>query len=168
MLTGSVVSSSQGDPRSTHDIDFIVNLSVGAVRLLVEAFPPPRYYFDEVALRQAVEHRDMANLVEVDTGLRVDLWILKDAPFDQTRFARRVKWDLGAIHAFVSRPEDTILQKLRWAEMSGGSEKQFNDARGVYELQFATLDFPYMERWVPLLGIDALWARLKAESEPLR
>src|SRR4051794_10856295 len=95
MLTGSIVSSAQGDPRSTHDIDFIVNLQPAAVRALVEAFPPPQYYFDELAVREALERRDMVNLVEVETGHKVDFWMLTDDPFDQCRFSRRVKWDLG-------------------------------------------------------------------------
>jgi hypothetical protein len=134
MLTGSIVSSSQGDPRSTHDIDLIVNLQSTAVRSLVEAFPAPAYYLDELSVREAIQRRDMANLMEVQTGLKVDFWILKDEPFDQNRFARRMKSNLGGVFAFVSRAEDTILQKLRWAEMSGGSEKQFADAKGVYEV----------------------------------
>jgi len=35
---------------------------------------------------------------------------------------------------WVSSPEDTILAKLRWANLSGGSEKQFIDALRVYEV----------------------------------
>lgn len=39
MVTGSVVSSLQGEPRSTHDIDLLVSLDVTAVELLTNAFP---------------------------------------------------------------------------------------------------------------------------------
>jgi hypothetical protein len=165
-LTGSVVSSSQGDPRSTHDIDFVVNLPDAAVGPLVGAFPPPEYYFDESAVQDALKRRDMANLMEVATGYKVDFWILKDDPFDQSRFGRPVEWDLGGIRAFVSRPEDTIIQKLRWAEMSGGSEKQFGDAKSVYEIQFGSLDLAYMEQWARTLKIEASWNRLKTEATP--
>ena len=31
--------------------------------------------------------------------------------------------------------------KPRWAELSGGSEKQFTDALRVYELRYGELDF---------------------------
>jgi len=64
----------------------------------------------------------------------------------------------------VSRPEDTILMKLRWAKLSGGSEKQFGDARSVYEVQEKSLDLPYMERWVKILDLMELWQRLKREA----
>jgi hypothetical protein len=50
--------------------------------------------------------------------------MLTDDPFDQSRFARRFEQELSGIRAMILRPEDTILIKLRWADMSGGSEKQ--------------------------------------------
>jgi hypothetical protein len=54
--------------------------------------------------------------------------------------------------------------KLRWAKMSGGSEKQFADARSIYELQGKTLDSTYIERWVHALDINDLWQRIKREE----
>jgi len=65
----------------------------------------------------------------------------------------------------VSSPEDTILAKLQWAQLSGGSEKQFTDALRVYEVQFGKLDLNYMERWVKKLDVESLWKRLKEEAE---
>ena len=65
----------------------------------------------------------------------------------------------------VSSPEDTILAKLRWAKLSGGSERQFTDALRVYEVQFGKLDLNYMERWVKKLDVESLWKRLKEEAE---
>jgi hypothetical protein len=54
--------------------------------------------------------------------------------------------------------------KLRWAKLSGGSEKQFGDARGVYELQQNSLDLRYLEQWAKTLGVTTLWERLKDEA----
>jgi hypothetical protein len=64
----------------------------------------------------------------------------------------------------VSSPEDTILVKLRWANLSGGSEKQFTDALRVYEVQYEKLDIDYLERWAKKLDIELLWNRLKDEA----
>jgi len=65
----------------------------------------------------------------------------------------------------VSSPEDTILAKLRCANLSGGSEKQFTDALRVYEVQYAKLDIAYMEEWVKRLDVKPLWERLTNEAE---
>jgi hypothetical protein len=167
MVTGSIVSSSQGQPRATHDIDLVVKLSASAVEQIVKAFPAPRYYLDALAVREAIAQRNMFNLLEVDTGDKVDFWMLTDDPYDHARFTRRVPAELAGIPAHVSRPEDTILQKLRWSELSGGSEKQFNDAKGVYELQFPLLNLTYLEEWVVKLNVQDLWDRLKRDANPI-
>ena len=64
----------------------------------------------------------------------------------------------------VSRPEDTILAKLRWAKLSGGSEKQFIDALRVYEVQYHLLDQDYLKDWIHRLGLMELWERLQKEA----
>lgn len=67
----------------------------------------------------------------------------------------------------ICSPEDTILMKLRWARLSGGSKKQFTDALRVYEVQYQKLDILYLERWASLLNITELWMKLKNEAEPI-
>ena len=57
----------------------------------------------------------------------------------------------------ISAPEDTILMKLQWTKLSGGSEKQFTDALRVYEVQYINLDLSYMETWSQTLQIKELW-----------
>ena len=167
MITGSVASSLQGEPRSTHDIDVVVSISPAAVRSLRRAFPPPDFHLDEAAAAAAIESGDMFNLLDVREGDKVDFWILTDEPFDRTRFARRYFEDVGGTRMSVSRPEDTILMKLRWAHMSGGSEKQFTDALRVYEVQYSQLDRDYLEQWAKRLEVEGLWSRLKDEAEPM-
>ena len=90
--------------------------------------------------------------------------MLTDEPFDVTRFRRKRKEFALGIQLFVSSPEDTILAKLRWAKMSGGSEKQFRDALRVYEVQRDRLDVNYVQEWVSMLDLEAYWARLLQES----
>jgi hypothetical protein len=51
--------------------------------------------------------------------------------------------------------------------MSGGSEKQFGDALGIYELQRPKLDKGYLEHWAAQLSVENLWNDLKAAAKPL-
>ena len=89
MVTGSIVSSLQGEPRASHDVDFVVALTPDKIPTLTAAFPPPEYYLDEVAMREAINRADMFNLLQVTTGDKVDFWMLTDEPFDRERFSRR-------------------------------------------------------------------------------
>lgn len=165
MVTGSIASSLQGEPRLTHDIDLVVIVSPDAVRKLVAAFPLPVYYLSEEAIQDAIRQQSMFNLLCLNDGEKVDFWLLTDEPFDHSRFARkRVETVLG-IQFNVSSPEDTILAKLRWAKLSGGSEKQFTDSLRVFEVQGDRLDLEYLHHWVKQLDVDDLWQRLQAEAE---
>jgi hypothetical protein len=164
MLTGSYASSLQGEPRLTHDIDLVVAITPAAARMLLVIFPPPDYYLDEIAMADAIARAGQFNLLDMIGGDKVDFWILTNDPFDQSRFGRRYIEEFEGQPLYVSRAEDTILMKLRWAEMSGGSEKQFGDARSVYELQLPSLDVDYLERWARTLNVAELWERLKREA----
>lgn len=167
MVTGSVASSLQGEPRATHDIDLVVDIQADAVPQLIQAFQMPDYYLDEDAIYEAIQRRGMFNLIDVNQGDRVDFWMLTDDAFDQARFSRRYSEKFMGLSFQVSSPDDTILAKLRWAKMSGGSEKQFVDALRVYEVQYDQLDHSYLEDWVKHLGIETLWARLQQTAAPL-
>lgn len=165
MLTGSFASSLQGEPRSTHDIDFVVELTAAQVGPLLKQFPNDRFYLSETAVREAIKNRRMFNLLELESGYKVDFWLLTDSPFDRSRFARRVADEIGGVTLGVSSPEDTILAKLRWAKAYGGSEKQFTDALSVFEIQGGTLDRDYLQHWVTQLELNKLWLELLSAAK---
>jgi len=166
MYTGSIVSSLFGEPRLTHDIDVVVQLAAREAVKLGVSFPPPRYYLDEPeSNEEMIRQGSMFALIDTHTGDKVDFWVLTDSEFDQSRFHRRKSVDLFGRALWVSSPEDIILAKLRWAELSGGSEKQYLDALRVFEVQRAELDTHYCTQWAGKLGVRPLWERLLAEAE---
>jgi hypothetical protein len=166
MLTGSLASSAQGEPRSTHDIDLVVLVPPEAIRKLVEAFPPPEFYLSEEAIRDAVRHRSMFNLLSISDGEKVDFWVLKDEPFDQSCFSRKRVENILGMELNVSAPEDTMLAKLRWARLAGGSEKQFTDVLRVYEVQRPRLDLAYLNQWATQIGVEDLWKEVQDKAKP--
>jgi len=105
MVSGSIASSLQGEPRSTHDIDIVVDLPRSKAHALAAAFPPPVYYFDEEAVAEAVAAKGMANLINTDSGDKVDFWILTEDPFDRSRFARRYYEEVLGTRFAVSSPK---------------------------------------------------------------
>jgi len=165
MITGSIASSLQGEPRLTHDIDLVVAIQRSTADRLVKAFPPPDFYLDKDSILDAIDKQGTFNIICVKEGGKVDFWILKDEPFDRSRFSRKYTEEFMGFRMEVSSAEDTILAKLRWAKESGGSEKQFVDALRVYEVQFEKLDKDYLEYWVKKLEVESMWERLKNEAE---
>ena len=165
MVTGSIASSLHGEPRSTHDIDVVVVIEKSKSKQLINAFPSPNYYLTEESIFEAIEFKNMFNLLDTLHGDKVDFWILTEEPFDRSRFSRKSVEEIMGLKIQVSSAEDTILAKLKWAELSGGSEKQFKDALRVYEVQYQKLDSDYLESWVKKLNLEKIWKRLKKEAE---
>jgi len=164
MLTGSIVSSLQGEPRATHDIDIVVLISENDIEKLLPVFARPKYFLDPDAIREALACQSMFNVIDLSNGDKVDFWILTNEPFDHSRFARRQQQPFLDFTITTSQPEDTILSKLRWAKLSGGSEKQFGDALRIYEVQYGILNHDYLSEWVNKLDLKKLWDRLQKEA----
>lgn len=153
LLTGSFASSLQGEPRATHDVDFVVEVDTRVIDALAAAFGAPRYYFDPLSAADALSGGSTFNLLDTSSGDKVDFWALTADEFDVSRFERRVRVEAFNRSIAVSSPEDTILQKLKWARASGGSERQLRDAAGVYEMQVGVLDEAYLDEWAARLGV---------------
>ena len=64
MVTGSVTSSLQGEPRSTHDIDLVVDLTEDSANRLRDMLPRRDFYVSDQAIREALSRRTTFNLVE--------------------------------------------------------------------------------------------------------
>ena len=170
MITGSIASSMQGEPRATHDIDVVISVQAPAeavAAVFKASFPERDFYLDDAAVREAIEAHSMFNLIETHEGDKVDFWLLTDEAFDQARFERRYMEVIDGTPLAVSTPEDTILMKLRWAAMLGGSDKQFIDALRVYEVQHGRLDEMYMDRWAAALGVTDAFARIRSQARPI-
>ncbi len=167
MITGSIASSLQGEPRATHDIDLVVSMDERAVESLLSAFPAPDFYLEDEAVRTAIASGGMFNIVEAAEGDKIDFGLLTDSLFDSSRFSRKYAERVFGIEMQVSSPEDTILAKLQWGALSGGSEKYFQDALRVFEVQGGALDIEYLSRWADQLDVMTLWERVQREAERL-
>lgn len=164
MVTGSFASSLQGEPRLSHDIDLVVLLPPQSIPTLLERFQAPDYLLDPFAVAQAVARRGQFNLLDERGGDKIDFWLLTDDAFDQSRFARRRQETFAGHLVYVSRPEDTILSKLRWVTEHGAGFKHIADARGIYEMQGERLEQAYLDHWAERLKVVDLLAQVRATS----
>ncbi len=163
MLTGSIVSSLQGVPRSTHDIDVIISISEKDIEKITSSFSKEDFYYNEETIRDAVHNKSQFNLINQKYGDKIDFWLLTDSEFDRSRFSRRQKIRFIDFYITVSSPEDTILEKLYWSKLSGGSKKHYLDALRVYELQQEILDMEYLEKWSVKIGVGSLFLDMRKE-----
>jgi len=164
-LTGSMASNYWGIPRTTHDLDFVIQLPPSAVSGIVQAFSAD-YYIDEAAVRAAYQPPYQFNAIDTRSALKVDFWLSKPAPLDAEMLQRRVHVTLFGEPAWIATAEDVILHKLVWNHITP-SDRQLGDAAGVVAVQSGALDKEYLEKWATELELtENLKKLLSGEIRP--
>ncbi len=64
-------------PRTTQDVDLVVDLREDDIPRLLAAFPQDEYCVSEDAVRQAVQRRSQFNIIDFRTGWKADLIVRK-------------------------------------------------------------------------------------------
>jgi hypothetical protein len=152
MLTGSMASNYWGIPRTTHDLDFVLVLNADQVNPFVAAFGRD-FFIQPESVRSAFRPPFQFNVLDDQSALKADFWILRQNAFERTAFSRRVQVTLFGVAAWISAAEDVILHKLYWNQLSP-SERQLGDAAGVYAVQSGALDASYLRQWAESLGVQ--------------
>lgn len=165
MIVGSLASSFHGEPRQTRDMDIVIDPEADALPMFVERLPADEFYVDAGAAAEALERRTSFNVVEVETGWKVDLIIRRDRPFSREELGRRIRVRLLDIDVALATAEDTIIAKLEWASI-GASERQLGDVAAILETQADTLDQEYIDRWTRAIGVEDAWTRALQLLEP--
>jgi hypothetical protein len=164
-LTGSMASNYWGIPRTTHDLDFVVQLPEVAISRIVEAFGDD-FHIEEDAVRAAYQPPFQFNAIDTRSALKVDFWLPQPAPFDREMLQRRMQVTLFGEPAWISTAEDVILHKLVWNRMSP-SDRQLGDAAGIVAVQADALDTGYMQEWARVLDVATELGRLlRGEIRP--
>lgn len=158
MIAGSFASAAHGLPRSTNDLDIIIDPSREALDSLLAALPTEIYYVDSDVARDAMLRRGMFNVIDHATGWKIDFIFRKNRAFSRQEFERRSPMNLLGVEVFMASAEDTIVAKLEWSKASGGSERQRRDIAGVIATMGDLLDRSYLAHWVQELELESEWA----------
>lgn len=157
MIGGSQASIYYGEPRFTRDIDLVAELEPAHLPGLRDRFPAPEFYLSDEAMREAVDTRGQFNIIHPASGLKIDIFVNKDTPYDRLRMERRQRLPLvPGQNAWFARPEDVILYKLIYYR-EGQSELHLRDVVGILRVSGDELDRPYVTEWVERLGLRPLW-----------
>ncbi len=163
-VTGSIASSIHGEPLASQDVDICLRMSAEQAGELAKRLPD-RFYRSASALREAAQTHGMANLIDTNTGLKVDLSFLAPGAFHDSVLARRAKitYSAGPSAFWVVSPEDVILMKLVWRRETR-SDKQWENALSVAKVRRVALDWAYMNNWSSRLGVENDMDRLRRDA----
>ncbi len=170
VMGGSLASSVSGEPRSTLDIDVMVDLPLTAIDGLVAALGSD-FYADAAALARAVRDRSSANIIHLPSATKVDLFIMGATAIEPRQMERRRTVTVAtgqageAAQLYVYTPEDILLQKLRWYRLGGEtSDRQWRDVLGIVLVQGDRLDLDYLRMSASAIDVLDLLERAVAQQ----
>lgn len=166
MLTGSFAGSYYGAPRTTQDIDLVIEARPAQLHTFVQLLPATEYYVDLDTALEALRRESLFNVVDMATGWKIDLIVRKSRPFSEEEFRRRKSVHFQGMELVLASAEDIVLSKLEWAKRAH-SQRQIEDAAAVVRARSDSLDDAYLRKWIVDLGVTAEWdAALRAAEIP--
>lgn len=169
VIGGSFASSVHGEPRSTNDVDIVMDLSEDQAAALIAGLRD-EYYVDAGAVGEALEVGGSFNIIHIPTAVKIDVFIAGEDVLDRARLERRQVLRIPATAGteavvYVDTPEDTIIRKLEWFRRGGeSSERQWRDVLGVLRTQAGSLDNAYLHAWAERLAVLDLLERAMREA----
>jgi hypothetical protein len=160
MVVGSFASNLYGTARGTQDIDIVVSATPDQIRILLNAFPKANYYYDLDSALEACHLKDMFNILDMETGWKIDVIFEKPSAYHRQAFERRTAAEIEKVSLFAATAEDAIISKLEWGKI-GESSRQIEDVAGIVKVRGKSLDRPYIEKWVHELRLTPQWDRAR-------
>jgi len=158
MLTGAIAVNFYGRLRLTHDLDIVVQIRKEEAARLVRGLGA-KFLLDEMAILQALEEQGMVNALHLETGFKIDFWMLREEEYSQVCFQRKVRKRIFKKRAWLISPEDLVITKLIWFKKSE-IQKHLEDAKGIWEIQKGRLDLGYLQKWAKRQKVEKLLEKL--------
>lgn len=142
MISGSIALNMYTIPRMTRDIDIVIELSVDRMDVFISLFKES--YFNKETIREEINKKGMFNIIDHESGFKLDFIIRKNTPYFRKAFERRKKIKEFETEVWVISPEDLIIAKIIWIQ-DYQSDKQISDIESL--LLFPEIDFHYISYW---------------------
>ena len=158
-ITGGVCAIAYGDPRTTRDLNIVVEVERSQIMPLVTRLEAEGFYCPPGAVSDIQSGRARTlSVTHMQLVLDADIVLNANTEFDRSKMERRRLEAIGLNEAeqfWLASPEDVILAKLLWGRQSQ-SEKQWRDVLGVLKVQGESLDFAYLTEWATRLDLTEL------------
>ena len=161
LVTGAVAAMAYGEPRLTNDIDIVAAIEGKHIKGFIKAFPVDEFFITEEMVRDAIRNLGQFNIIHPASGLKVDVIIKQNTPFDKSRFSRKKRiFPAESYQADFAAPEDVIVKKMEYYK-EGGSEKHLRDITGILKISGDIVDRDYISAWAERLGLTEIWEAIQ-------
>jgi len=161
-FTGGLAAITYGDPRTTNDVDLILEINPWERDFAdtLENLLGDCFFFSIEGCREAIDEQSMFQAIDKETMFKVDFHLSDIVPGALER-RRDEKIMTGRTVPMIS-PEDSILSKLHWIKLGSGRSKK--DVVAMLRVQ-ENLDNEYLESTAEQLGVKAILDELRIIAE---
>ena len=163
LLTGGFAAAFYGFPRSTHDIDFILEVSKTSLDSLRRALTNlgKDFIFNPQQM-DTIRSSTLVTAYHIPSTMKIDFWIIETSNFAHQWSRRKEKKILGQTISLISA-EDLILTKLAWCK-EVFSERHFRDCIGIWHVQKERLDTAYLREQAKTFGITNFLDKVRSSK----
>ena len=161
-ITGAAAGIVYGEPRLTHDLDIILELSPDQANLLAEEFPESDFYCppqEVLRLEAGRPQRGHFNLIHMDTGAKADVYLAGEEDLHAWALDNRQKIEAGGATMWLAPPEYVIVRKLEFYREGGGS-KHLTDIAGIIKYSSGLIDDEVLKSLIVHRGLGPQWEEI--------
>ena len=162
VIGGSVASSILGEPRSTLDLDIMVDATTGDIRSLVRALAKD-FYVDEEDAVAAAGRSSSFNAIHLQSSLKVDFFPAEKLGREQIARRKAIvsRRELPPLYFYSA--EDLVIRKLLWFREGGeSSSRQWRDVVSI--LKAADVDRERLLQFAREQSIENLLLRAASDA----
>jgi hypothetical protein len=150
LLSGSYALNLYTTPRSTRDIDIVVDVNETRIDNFLEIFSH-EFYYNRAAILKEIQRKRMFNIIYEPEAFKLDFIIKKNDELSDEQFRRKKYIKINGFKAWAITPEDLILAKLQWIQQTG-TPFQMRDINELLEI--GNLDKNYIMEWCKKLNLN--------------
>ncbi len=159
VIVGGMAVLFYGNPRTTMDIDYVIQLTDKDIPILVKFLQENGFYADEYDMRAALEEKSHCTVEDKETMFRLDIKGIY-SEMDERVLRNKKRIELNGITIYIASPEDTIANKLLFSR-----EQDIKDALGIYARQYDILKMEYLTDICKKIGVYDTLLDLKKRYE---
>ena len=168
LIGGAVAVWGWGEARTTRDFDVVVDLPLEQMAGLSDSLRAREMLAPvEVMLDLYMSPADLPiNAIHMPTGYKLEIFLLRpDDPLRAIALQRRFLVDFGPSigEAYVHSPEDLILYKLQYYNLSS-QPKHIRDIGSIVAMVgIDSLEHDYLAQWIDRLELNEIWQEIQEQ-----
>ena len=162
-ITGSVAAIVYGEPRLTHDIDIVLEISVSNIGIFFEAFPKEQFYIPPVEIIKneiGRSERGHFNIIHNESGFKADIFLIGNDKFQKWALDNRKQINFQDSIIYIAPPEYVVIKKLEFYK-EGGTQKHITDIKNILANSSDIINFDFIEKYAAKFSVLDDWHILK-------